>query len=573
MKCLIKISKMKNKPYLPLTQNSLLLILILLLGLFLRTFKLEHQSFWLDEYYNICIALGLTADKNGFELLPPGYFILLKSWLQFFPVNEVSARLPGAIVGSFSILAFYFLAKEMFNRTIGLWASFFMAISALHVDYCQEAKYYPLMLLFAIVTQLEYIKILKYRRKEDFLYFTVFSAIGLYVYYYLGFLFIIQLIHALIFFRKEQGLVKKIFFCQMVALATALPLIIHILYTCTSSLNFFDTLSWLKKPTLFSLADTTLAMLTGQSWVYGPVIPLTPSSACNLYAIFFIVCAMIAFRLKNQIQQSRNWLVFLALWLFLPVAFFYLFSLLFVPFYHLRYLLFSLPAFFLLFAWLVDFKTTTESIERRKDIYVCACTIGFLYAIYLFYLFFGHQLVTWIYYGKASLFFKGIITGQDSWPLESYLAKADRIFSNILICVFFILTILIPQKKRITAHKILLVLLFTICNTSSLLYYFKYPVRTQLRETAEYISQRANQKDRVLLRSPHLYDEKLLEYYFNRFGVDSSLSLERTKKGTAAANYNWIVDKFQDRKLEHNLTESFSKESFLGVNLYKKKNP
>src|SRR3989344_6630942 len=133
-----------------LTRNSLLLTLIFLLRLFLRTFRLGHQSYWLDEYYNICIALGLTEDGKGFELLPPAYFILLKGWLQFFPVNEVTARLPGAIIGSFSILAFYFLAKEMFGKAIGLWAGFFMAVSALHVDYCQEAKYYPLMLLFAV---------------------------------------------------------------------------------------------------------------------------------------------------------------------------------------------------------------------------------------------------------------------------------------------------------------------------------------------------------------------------------------------------------------------------------------
>ena len=131
---------------------------IFLLALFLRLYKLESQSFWLDEYFNV-----LTANAQSFKIsdfLPPLYIFLLKFWLQFFPVTEFFVRLPGALIGAGSVLLFYLFAKELFDRDVAVLSGLILAISAIHVDYSQEAKYYSTALAMAMLLNYGFVRTL-----------------------------------------------------------------------------------------------------------------------------------------------------------------------------------------------------------------------------------------------------------------------------------------------------------------------------------------------------------------------------------------------------------------------------
>ncbi len=203
--------KLTNKIISP----SLILSLIFLLGLAIRLYKLDFQSFWLDEYYDIQAALQPGIFFPTPANLPPVYINLLKVWIRIFPVTETYVRLLGASIGAFSILVFYKLGKELFNVKTGLWAAFLLAVSATHVDYCQEAKYYSLTLLMAMLMQLWYFRILKHGRQTDFIYYAVVMVLGLFTHYYLVILLVTQAAHFLFCLKSQKPKARKFFLVQI----------------------------------------------------------------------------------------------------------------------------------------------------------------------------------------------------------------------------------------------------------------------------------------------------------------------------------------------------------------------
>lgn len=134
-----------------LKKTPFILILILVISGFLRLS-------WLGQY-----PAGITVDEAGqgysaYSILktgkdewgdflplnprgfgdykPPVYMYLLVPAIGLFDLNEFSVRLPSAIAGILTVWLIFLLVRDLFkNRSLGLLASFFMAISPWHVYY------------------------------------------------------------------------------------------------------------------------------------------------------------------------------------------------------------------------------------------------------------------------------------------------------------------------------------------------------------------------------------------------------------------------------------------------------
>src|SRR4051812_8951783 len=120
----------------PHTQEILLLLGILGLGLFLRTWSLAEQSLSRDEVWEfVNLSRGIRAG-DGF---PPLYYILLRGWLQLFP-GQMAARWLSVFFGVIAVGLGFLLGRRIAGRDVGIWLALLTAVSPLHIWYSQEGR-------------------------------------------------------------------------------------------------------------------------------------------------------------------------------------------------------------------------------------------------------------------------------------------------------------------------------------------------------------------------------------------------------------------------------------------------
>lgn len=152
------------------------LILILLLAAALRWYRIDHQSFWLDEFLAaenstgrgqlhvafpvdqfIDPAPALTSAQRapGFwriwtslktETHPPLHFMLLNPWRAVFGEGDLATRSFSAFFSLIAILAAFDVARLLHGRSVALWIALLMAVAGAQIQYAQEARNYTLAL-------------------------------------------------------------------------------------------------------------------------------------------------------------------------------------------------------------------------------------------------------------------------------------------------------------------------------------------------------------------------------------------------------------------------------------------
>ena len=129
------------------------------------------------------------------------YRYLVVPCIHFFGLNEFAVRLPAALTGILTVLVFYLLVKECFNRKTALVAAFFMAVSPWHVHFSRIGFRAILMPLFICAGLLFFIKGL---RKRPYLYLSAATfATSLYTYSAARIFVPIFLLATAFIFRKD----------------------------------------------------------------------------------------------------------------------------------------------------------------------------------------------------------------------------------------------------------------------------------------------------------------------------------------------------------------------------------
>ncbi|MBI4028864.1 MAG: glycosyltransferase family 39 protein [Candidatus Blackburnbacteria bacterium] len=184
------------------------IILIFLLGLILRTWKLAElpSGFHVDEVkvgWNAYSILKTGADDwghkfplyyNSFgDFRPTGYFYLTIPSILIFGLNEFAVRLPGALFGSLTIIIAFLLVRELSgsNRLIArlrqqprahlsLFTAIMLALSPWHISLSRATSEGIIALFLALTGLWLYIKCIK---KPSF-YLCLFSLLFLLLSYF-----------------------------------------------------------------------------------------------------------------------------------------------------------------------------------------------------------------------------------------------------------------------------------------------------------------------------------------------------------------------------------------------------
>lgn len=135
----------------------------LVLGAFLRLFRIGNQSLWIDELISVQLAswadgrefwLGLLRDIHG-----PLTSLLLHGWMQW-GTSETWMRLLYAIPAVATIPVIYRLGENLAGPRVAKMASLALTLSPFHVWYSQEVRNYSFLIFFAAASTLVFLKAL-----------------------------------------------------------------------------------------------------------------------------------------------------------------------------------------------------------------------------------------------------------------------------------------------------------------------------------------------------------------------------------------------------------------------------
>ena len=227
------------------------------------------------------------------------YTYLLIPFIKILGLTKFAVRLPMAIVSCISIIAMYYLLKNIFNKKIATIGVIFLAICPWHImkaRYGLESNIFPNVVLFAILFMTLGIK--KYKMS---IFYLGWALIGLSTYAYgtsYFFVTIFSIITIPFLLIKKEIKFKNAFIAILIAIVIASPIIIMIL------INTFDL------PEIKFLGFTIPRLFINRF-----------EGNCSIFSSNFILNSINNFKtsLKILIMQDENFLWGLTYWYSMPL--------------------------------------------------------------------------------------------------------------------------------------------------------------------------------------------------------------------------------------------------------------
>jgi len=197
--------------------------IILLLATFLRVYKLnvvpiELSGDELDVGYHAYSILKTGRDYTGHflptyisslaEARTPLFIYSTIPFVAIFGLSEWGVRLPAVFFGLIGIILIFFLSRKLFeSESLGLIASFLLAITPWHIHYSRAAYEVTLLLALFLGGSFFFFKGLK--NHWFFFLSVIFFALTPYVYSTANLFLPLLLFSLLLFFKKEIFKIDK----------------------------------------------------------------------------------------------------------------------------------------------------------------------------------------------------------------------------------------------------------------------------------------------------------------------------------------------------------------------------
>lgn len=341
-------------------QYKILVLGIIVLALLMRI-PLLDGSLWLDEAAQVLESERPFAQQFDIipDFQPPLLHLLLHVGL-YINDSVVWLRLIGSLIPALiTIWATVQIGTILYRKKVGLLAGLLLSLSSFHIFYSQELRPYSLPAMFAVLTWLEILYIQKNNDDKSFVRFTFFTILGLYSSYLYPFLFIAQLVYALIYLRKS--LVKFIFSTAAVTAAFVPWLPIFFRQLSAGSLVRQQLPGWSEVVSIPQLKSIPLVFL---KFIYGVMdVGATPFFIITAILIFITVVIATSATLRQNTKQFIRDTTPLLLWLLIPLITSWVISF-FIPVVQPKRVLFLLPAFVLLVSLLAN-----KLIEHKNKIF------------------------------------------------------------------------------------------------------------------------------------------------------------------------------------------------------------
>ncbi len=132
-----------------------LVIIITLVGGFLRVLLVGTKGMWLDETFSVWMANHSVGDMLQWivkiDQHPPLYYLLLHYWIALNGDTPYSVRLLSVLFGAGTIPIIYLIGKRISGVVMGLAAAVLLSLSLFNIYFAQETRMYTLLTFNAAV--------------------------------------------------------------------------------------------------------------------------------------------------------------------------------------------------------------------------------------------------------------------------------------------------------------------------------------------------------------------------------------------------------------------------------------
>ncbi|MFN5345725.1 MAG: glycosyltransferase family 39 protein [Bacteroidota bacterium] len=346
-----------------------LLIFILCVGVAMRFYHFADWSLSNDElsalsrlqFENLSSVIenGVRLD----DMHPMGVQVFLWFWTKLFGITPFVVRLPFVILGCFSLVLFYLIAREWIGVNRALLALSIFACSQFPILYSQLARPYSPGLFFSLLFVLAWTKIVLKDKSENVLFtkwniFLVLGGVGAMYSHYFSFLFVGLVGLAGFFFINENK--KRLFYLISGALMFLLYIPnFNVFLTHFSVGGLGGDGGWLGPPGQYAIFEF-LFYSFNNDWIL----------VTYLMAIVFTALSL------NKFKLDKKKIFFLSIILgLLPVLIAYFYSLFKNPVFQYSILIFGYPLIIIGVASLIDFRNT-----RYSKLAVLLTTLLFFYS-------------------------------------------------------------------------------------------------------------------------------------------------------------------------------------------------
>lgn len=130
------------------TQN-LIIYALTLLAFVLRAYRLDVQSYWIDEAWTLYFAHLSLGDMwhllRSTEPFPPLYHPSTIYWVKLLGDSEYALRFYSLVFGVLAVPFTYRLGKDLGDSRLGLLAALLMAVAPYQIWHSQEARMYSML--------------------------------------------------------------------------------------------------------------------------------------------------------------------------------------------------------------------------------------------------------------------------------------------------------------------------------------------------------------------------------------------------------------------------------------------
>ncbi len=340
--------------------TGLLLLAIVGFAIAVRFHGLTERPLWADEAFSWLYARlswSQVIELRRFGTNPPLYHLLLSIWVDLFGDSPAALRMPSVLLGVTSVVAFFGFARRLGGQSTGLWAAALMCVSELAIGFAQEARYYALMELLAILGSWALYEMLLHPTIRRAAIYVATMTCFVWVHTYAWFMLAAQCGWMLLVVLRQRRAVDTgrsvIWICAGSVLAIIalfgpwIPILVQQIVRAKEQY-------WIAKPGADALARSLRAFLAVRSEFRWLAAGASAAGVIFLTVLIRRPVRPINERSQRDLEQPPLCSVYLWLWAILPIGIPFVWSQLSTPIYQIKYAIVAQPAVLLLLAIFLD---------------------------------------------------------------------------------------------------------------------------------------------------------------------------------------------------------------------------
>jgi len=334
---------------------AVLLGVFLALAAFLRIWELGTRSLWLDEAFSVLYAQldwqdVIALRRTGTN--PPLYHFLLSLWVDAFGASEVAVRAPSVIFSVLSVWALCGLGRRLWDRSTGLWAAGLLAVSNMAVAYAQEARFYALIELMAILSTWAAHAWIRAPRRWTGLGYTVLAVTFVWLHTFAWPVLAAHLAWVVLLAWRSHDLAERKRLMRGAAMTSGIVIISFLPWVAVLTDQVRTVLGgyWIPRPRPVEPLVCLYDHLTPLRWAITRYAVAWFASTVIVVAALRWVGARAVQRTRSEENGGKSPIFLLLLWLILPIGLPFAWSCVATPIFQIKYTIVAQPAAILLLA-------------------------------------------------------------------------------------------------------------------------------------------------------------------------------------------------------------------------------